>query len=137
MQQTGFDRWLKEKFAYDTHIQVLRLPETMPRGVKVVELPDIPGRRFQYLLVVKKSKIANELFSILKDESMMYNTQIVTRDTWYRKFVAPEEKSVTWTIISWTIIAAMVTGAAIVIIDILRNPEFQKNLKEALEILKS
>ena len=136
MQLTGFDRWLKEKFCIETHVQVLRLPEEIPRGIKVVELPDVAGRRFQFLLVVKKTKIANELFSILKGESMMYNTQIIVRDKWYVRFIAPEEKSVTWTLISWTIISIAVGAAGYFVYNLLQNPEIQKNLKEALEILK-
>ena len=110
MQLTGFDRWLKEKFCIETHVQVLRLPEEVPRGIKVVELPDVAGRRFKYLLVCRKTEIANRLFDILRDESMMYNTQIVVKDKWFVKFIAPEERSVTWTIISWSIIAVIVAG---------------------------
>ena len=136
MQLTAFDRWLKEKFCIETHVQVLRMPESVPRGVKIVELPDTPGRRFQYLFVVQKNKVANELFAILRDESMMYNTQIIVKDKWYVKFIAPEEKSVTWWLISWAIILAAATGAVIVCYRLWQDPEIQKNIKEALEILK-
>ena len=136
MQLTSFDRWLKDKFAIETHVQVLRLPEDIPHGVKVVELPDIAGRRFKYLLVVKKTKIANQLFNILKDESMMYNTQIIVRDKWYVKFIAPEERSVTWTLISWAIISVIVAVIGYGVVKMLQNPEIRENLKEAIEILK-
>ena len=136
MQLTAFDRWLKEKFAIETHVQVLRLPEEMPRGVKIVNLPDIAGQRFKFLLVTKKTVIANRLFEILRDESMMYNTQIVVKDKWYIRFIAPEERSVTWTIISWTIVAAIVAGVAFVLNKLWQNPEIRENLMEALEILK-
>ena len=136
MQLTAFDRWLKEKFAIETHVQVLRLPDEIPRGVKVVELPEIAGQRFKYLLVVKKTKIANALFEILKSESMMYHTQIVVKDKWYVRIVAPEERSVTWTIISWIIIAAFLAGVAYGVIKLLQDPEIRKNLQDALEILK-
>ena len=136
MQLTAFDRWLKEKFCIETHVSVLRLPEDIPKGVKVVELPDVPGRRFQYMLVVKKNKVANRLFAILKAESMMYNTQIIVRDKWYVKFIAPEEKSVTWTIISWFIVLCIVSAVIYGCWKLWQNPEIQKNLKEALQILK-
>jgi len=136
MQLTSFDRWLKEKFAIETHIQVLRLPDELPRGVKIVELPDIAGQRFKYLLVMKKTKVANAVFEILRDASMMYNTQIVVKDAWYVRFVAPEEKSVTWTIVSWIIISVILAVVAYGVIKLLQNPEIRKNLEEALEILK-
>ena len=136
MQLTAFDRWLKEKFCIETHVQVLRMPEEVPRGVKVVELPDVPGRRFQFLFVCKKTKTANELFAVLRDESMMYNTQIVVKDKWYVKFIAPEEKSVTWSLISWTIVACIIAGVAYGCWRLWQNPEIRQNLIEALDILK-
>jgi len=136
MQLTSFDRWLREKFAYETHVQVLRLPETMPRGIKVVELPDVPGRRYQYLLVARRTKDANALFSILKENSMMYHTQIIQRTGLFVRLVAPEEKSVTWWLISWTMILIACAGAGMVLIRLWQNPEIQKNLRDALEILK-
>lgn len=136
MQLTSFDRWLKEKFAMETHVQVLRLPEDIPRGVKIVELPDIAGQRFKYLLVVKKNQIANRLFESLKDESMMYHTQIVEKDKWYVKFVAPKEKSVTWTIISWIIVSAIVIAVGTVVFRMWQNPKVRENIMDAIEILK-
>lgn len=136
MQLTRLDRWLKEKFAIETHVQVLRMPERLPRGIKVIDLPDIPGRRFQHMFIIRKSSKADELFAILKDESMMYSTQIVTRDAWYVKFLAPKEKSFTWSIISWLIILAAIAGAATLVIRLLQDAEIRENLRDALEILK-
>lgn len=136
MQLTKLDRWLKDRFAYETHVQVLRLPERVPRGVKVIELPDIPGRRFQFMLVVRRTGVADELFEILKEESMMYSTQIITRDAWYVKFVAPKETSLTWSIVSWILILSAIIGVATVVYRLLQDPEIRENLKEAIEILK-
>lgn len=136
MQLTSFDRWLKEKFCIETHVQVLRMPEELPRGIKVVELPDVPGRRFQYLLVAKKTKVADRLFEILRSESMMYNTQIVVKDNWYVRFIAPEERSVTWSIISWIIITVIVAVIGATVYRLWQNPEIRENVKDAIEILK-
>ena len=136
MQLTKFDRWLKEKFAIETHVQVLRLPDDMPHGVKVVELPDIAGQRFKFLLVCEKTVVADQLFKVLRDAGMMFNTQIVVRDNWYVRFIAPQERSVTWTIISWIIITAIILMVAYGAIKLLQDPEIRENLKEALEILK-
>ena len=136
MQLTSFDRWLKETYGMETHVQVLRLPEEIPRGVKVVELPDIAGQRFKFLLVVKKNKIADRLFDILKSESMMYHTQVVEKDKWYVKFVAPKERSVTWTIISWIIVGAIMVVVGTLVFRMWQNPEIRENIMEAIEILK-
>ena len=59
MQLTRFDRWLREKFVYETHIQTLRPPETVPAGMRVVELPDVPGKRYKHLFVTGSSKVAD------------------------------------------------------------------------------
>lgn len=136
MQLTSFDRWLREKFALETHVQVLRLPNHIPSGVQVVELPEIAGRRFNYLFIVKNTRIADELFSILKDESMMYNTQIIQRDKWYVRFIAPKNRSVSWTLVSWTIIMAIMAVITYGVIRLLKNPEIRDDLMEAIEILK-
>ena len=56
MQLTRFDRWLREKFVYETHIQTLRPPESVPAGIRIVELPDAPGKRFKHLFVARNSR---------------------------------------------------------------------------------
>jgi hypothetical protein len=44
MQLTRLDRWLRERYVYETHVYTLRLPETVPAGVIAEELPESPGR---------------------------------------------------------------------------------------------
>ena len=136
MQLTRFDRWLREKFAYETHIQTLRLPDQIPPGIKVVDLPDIPGKRYKHLLIARKTKDAEALIAILRENSQMYSTQIIERDTWLAKIAAPEEKSLTWWSISWIIILTGSFYAIMYVVGLLRDPEMQENLKGAIEILK-
>ena len=136
MQLTRFDRWLREKFVYETHIHTLRLPESLPAGILSVELPDTPGKRYKHLFVAKSSRAADELIYQLKENSQMYSTQIVDRDTWYVPFIAPKEKSVTWWLFS---VAFMTTCAFFVLLYIkglVEDPEFRKNFTEALKIMK-
>ena len=39
MQLTKLDRWLKERFIYETHILTLRLPEReLPEGVEIEDI---------------------------------------------------------------------------------------------------
>ena len=54
MQLTRFDRWLREKFVYETHIQTLRSPDSIPAGMRAEELPDAPGRRYKHLFVATR-----------------------------------------------------------------------------------
>jgi hypothetical protein len=136
MQLTRFDRWLREKFVYETHIRTLRPPDSIPAGVRAVELPDVPGKRYKHLFVASSSSLADELIAQLKENSQMYTTQIVDREAWYVPFVAPKDKSVSWWLISLLIIVTGVFVVRVYAKSLVEDPEFRKNFMESLEILK-
>ncbi len=137
MQLTRFDRWLREKFVYETHIQTLRPPETVPSGVRVVEMPDLPGKRYKHLFVARSSRLADELIHYLKENGQMYTTQVVDRNDWFVPFIAPKGKSVTWWIISTILILISLVSALLYLKTFVEDPEFRKNFMEALDLLKS
>lgn len=137
MQLTRFDRWLREKFVYETHIQTLRPPELVPPGVRVVDLPDVPGKRYKHLFVADNSRLADELISHLKENGQMYTTQIVDRDTWYVPLIAPKEKSVTWWLISVVLISISVFFVLLYIKGLVADEEFRQEFMEALKLFKS
>jgi hypothetical protein len=136
MQLTRFDRWLREKFVYELHIQTLRPPESIPEGIRAVDLPEAPGRRYKHLYIAGSSKAADDLIGQLKENSQMYTTQVVDREAWYVPFVAPKEKSVTWWLFSLAVICTSVFFALLYIKSLVEDPEFRKNFMEALEIMK-
>jgi hypothetical protein len=136
MQLTRFDRWLREKFVYETHIQTLRPPETIPAGIQAVELPDVPGKRYKHLFVASSSKAADELIHQLKENSQMYTTQVVDRDAWFVPFIAPKEKSVTWWLVSVLITAVASFFVLLYLKGLVQDPEFRKNFMEAMKLLK-
>lgn len=136
MQLTRFDRWLREKFVYETHIQTLRLPEQVPAGIQVVELPEAPGKRYKHLFVAKRSQDADELIQSLKENSQMYTTQIVDRDAWFVPFIAPKEKSVSWWLISVVLISISCFFVLLYVKGLVQDPEFRKNFAEAIDIMK-
>lgn len=136
MQLTRFDRWLRETFVYEMHIQTLRYPEVIPKGIQAVELPDSPGKRYKHLFVAKSSKAADELIQLLRENSQMYSTQIVDRDAWFVPFIAPKGKSVTWWIISTILIATSIFFVLLYLKGLVQNPEFRQEIMETLEILK-
>ncbi len=137
MQLTRFDRWLRETFVYETHIQTLRPPEAIPQGIKVVDLPEVPGKRYKHLFIAKSSKLADELIGLLKENGQMYTTQVVDRDKWFVPFIAPKEKSVTWWLVSVLVITVSVFFVLLYIKSLAEDPEFRKNFMEALKLLKS
>lgn len=136
MQLTRFDRWLREKYVYEMHIKTLRPPELLPDGVRAVEIPDVPGIRYKHLYIASTNKSADKMIAQLRGNSQMYTTQIVERDVWYRPFIAPKSKSVTWWLFSTTVISICVFFALIYIKGLAQSPEFQKNFKETIQIFK-
>lgn len=136
MQLTRFDRWLREKFVYETHIHTLRPPEAIPAGVHAVDLPEVPGKRYKHLFVAASSSAADELIRQLKENSQMYTTQIVDREAWYVPFIAPKEKSVTWWLVSVLVFTVSSFFILLYLKGLVQDPEFQKNFMEALKIMK-
>ena len=136
MQLTRFDRWLLEKYVYETHIHTLRPPESLPVGIQTREIPDVPGKRYKHLFVANRSSAADELIALLKANSQMYTTQIVDRDDWYVPFIAPKGKSVTWWLFSVLLISISVFVALIYLKSLTEDPEFRKNFMEALKLFR-
>jgi hypothetical protein len=136
MQLTRFDRWLREKFVYETHIQTLRPPETIPAGIQSVEMPDVPGKRYKHLFVASSSKAADELIRQLKENSQMYTTQVVDRDAWFVPFIAPKEKSVTWWLVSVFFTAVASFFVLLYLKGLVQDHEFRKNFMEAIKLMK-
>ena len=137
MQLTRFDRWLREKYVYETHIHTLRQPESVPVGIRTVEIPDVPGKRYKHLFVAESSKLADEMISQLRENSQMYTTQIVDRKSWYVPFIAPKNKSVTWWLFSAAVITVSVIFALLYLKGLTEDPEFRKNFAEALKLFKT
>lgn len=136
MQLTRFDRWLREKFVYELHIRTLRPPEVLPDGIRAVELPDAPGKRYKHLYIAASSKAGDDLIRTLKENNQMYTSEIVDRNAWYVPFIAPKEKSVTWCLFSVVLISTSVFFVLLYVKSLVEDPEFRKNFMEALELLK-
>lgn len=136
MQLTRLDRWLKEKFVYQIQILTLRRAEDVPRGVKETELPEKPGRRFQYLYTTGSHDAAERLLDGLKEGNQMFNTKVVDKDAWWVQFIAPEGKSATWYVVSVFATMGLLTPIVIWVRGLLQSPEFMKNVEEARKILQ-
>jgi hypothetical protein len=136
MQLTRFDRWLRERFVYQTHIHTLRLPESIPRGIHAVTLSNVADKRYKHLFIAHRSSAADAFIRQLKADNQMYTIQIIDRDAWYVPFIAPKEKSLTWTIFSIIVITTSVFFVLIYLKSLVENPEFRKNFLDALHIMK-
>lgn len=136
MELTRFDRWLRERFVYETHIYTLRLPESVPAGVIAEELPESPGRKFKHRFILRSDSAVKALIEQLRDNNQMFTTRVVDREAWYVHLIAPNGKSVTW----WLVWLAFTMVGVFGLVHLGRlawaNPELRKNVNEAIEILK-
>jgi len=137
MQLTRFDRWLRERYVYETHIHTLRPPESLPEGIRAVELPEVPGKRYKHLYVAKQNEAADALISQLKEDGQMYTTQIVDNDAWYVPFIAPKDKSLTWWLFSVFLFTICAFFVLLYLRGLVEDPDFKKNFMEALKLFKS
>ncbi len=136
MQLTRIDRWLKEKFVYEIQILTLREAGDVPGGIRHIDLPEKPGRRFRHLYTTSNASAAERLLESLKEQNQMFTTKVVDKEGWYVQFIAPEGKSPTWYVASVFILMAILTPVVIWLRGLIQSPEFIKNVKESLEILK-
>ena len=137
MQLTHFDRWLREKFVYQTHILTLRPPTSLPKGIRAVTQSSAGDSRYKFLFIPKNGKASDQLIRQLKHDGQMYMIRVVNRDAWFVPFLAPKGKSPTWWLISTTVIAAGVIYVLYLLKGLAEDPVFRKHFMEALDTLKS
>lgn len=136
MQLTRFDRWLRDRFVHETHIRTLRAPEGIPAGVRAEELPEVPGKRFRFLFVVRGSREADQFIARLREENLMFATTMVDRDGRFARWLGAPNRSVTW-LIAWVIVGGISAFTVIsALYRLFSNPEVQKVLGEALETIR-
>lgn len=137
MQLTKLDRWLKERFIYETHIFTLRLPEGgLPRGVVIEDVECKKAGDYRHKLVIKDNDLADEVLTILKTNKLMYATHIVEGKHWYNQRIAPDGKSFTyrWVFRFVALVLACIGGWGAFLV--LRNPELIATVKDTLRELK-
>lgn len=136
MQLTRFDRWLRQKFAYETQIHTLRPPTRVPRGVRAKLLPDHPGNRYRHQFFIRNPKLADRFVSQLKEDNQMYTIQVVDRNSWYVPFIAPSRRSVSWSVFSLMVFSTAAFFVLTWVKGLVDDPEFRRNFMESIEILK-
>ena len=135
MQLTKFDRWLRERFIYRTHIYTMREPEAgIPSTVTVEELEDSPTRRFRFRMVANAEHDVTAVLTTLREGNQMFATRIVEANPWYRSIIAPEGKSFFFRLL-WILIALM--GLMVVIflgLRVMADETLMKQLRESLNL---
>lgn len=136
MQLTRFDRWLRERFVYETHILTLRLPEVVPKGIHTQELPEVPGKRFRFLFIVRGDRAADEFIASLKAANYMFSTTVVDRHAWYVRWICPKQGSLTW-ILAWLAVGGTAGFYCVrYLVRLFSDPEIQQLLRESMDTLR-
>lgn len=138
MQLTRFDRWIKERFIYRTHIYTMRLPEAgVPSQVLVEELEQSVTRRYRYRLIVNAKRDVDSLLHVLREGNQMFSTRVVETDAWYKPIIAPKGKSFFF-VLFWWAVAIVAVGAVLVIAYlVLSNPELKSELLESFNLFRN
>ena len=133
MQLTRFDRWLRENFVNETHIRTLRAPDTIPKGVQAIDLPEKPGDRFKHLFIIRNPKTAESFISHLKEGNFMFSTTVEDRNAWHVPIIAPKNRSFTWRIV-WLALAISISGLIVHLYQSLaHDSELMKILSDSLK----
>lgn len=138
MQLTKLDRWLKERFIYETHIFTLRLPERkLPGAVQVEELEQNKGGDYRHRIVIRDNDLAESVIQQLKEDHIMHAVHVVEGENWYNKRIAPEGKSFTYMWLFRFVSMIFVCAAAYGVFQLAENEELVKTIKDTIEELKS
>jgi hypothetical protein len=138
MQLTKLDRWLKERFIYETHIFTLRLPEReLPSGVRVEDIEQNKGGDYRHRIMIKDNGIAEHVMKLLKEDHIMHATHVVEGENWYNQRIAPEGKSFTYRWILRFFSLIMMCAGAYGAFKLSQNEELRSTIMDTIEELKS
>jgi hypothetical protein len=137
MQLTRFDRWLREKFVYETQISTLSPAQQLPRGIRIIKSRETTSLRYKYLYITSSNKAAGNFLAQLKENNQMYATQVVDKKAWYVPLIAPDGKSFTWRIFSTIVLIIFSAFCVLIVYNLLSNEQFKANLLDALRLFKN
>ena len=138
MQLTRLDRWLKERFIYETHIFTLRLPEDgLPAGVVIDEVEQKKSGDYRHRLVIKDNNLAEQVIENLRENHIMHATHIVEGNRWYNKRISPKGKSFTfmWILRFFTFCAICWAGYGLYILS--QNEALMGTIRDTIDELKA
>lgn len=136
MQLTHFDRWLRQKFVYQTHIHTLRPPATLPTGIRALPQSAQAVNRYKFHFVATSSRSADALIRQLKADGQMYTTRVINRNAWFVPLLAPKDKSVSWWLFSMVLILGVVAYCLLGLKSLVEDPVFRKNFMDSLRVIK-
>lgn len=135
MQLTSFDRWLRKRFLYETHVRTLRPAEVVPKRIKVINLEESALSRYRHLYVGRRGEDIDELIRHLNSNTQTFSTDVVERKAWYLPIITPEGKSFTWSMISLFLTVAVSATVILWVGKTLQNPKVREGIQQALDLM--
>ncbi|MCP5538321.1 MAG: hypothetical protein H7A51_19070 [Akkermansiaceae bacterium] len=138
MQLTKLDRWLKERFIYETHIFTLRLPEEgLPAGTTVSDLDQNKGGDYRHRIVIKDNKLAEQVIAQLRSCHIMHATHVVEGKNWYNKRIAPSGKSFTYMWVFRFFALIGICSAGLGVMKLWQNETLKSTIMDTINELKT
>ena len=137
MQLTLLDRWLKERFIYETQIFTLRIPDELPSGAEVDEVEQKKSGNYRHRITVKDNKIADQVLVCLKENQIMHATHVVEGNYWYNKHISPKGKSFTYMWILRFFTMSFISLAVYGVVLLIQNKELMATIMDTINELKS
>jgi len=138
MQLTKLDRWLKERFIYETHIFTLRIPdEALPDGVTVHPMEENKGGDYNHRLIIKDNELAEYVVDLLKRNQVMHATHVMESKNWYNKHIAPKHNgsfTYKWILRFFSLVLVCIAGWGIYQLTL--NEELVKTIKSSINEFK-
>lgn len=137
MQLTKLDRWLKERFIYETHIFTLRIPEEgIPAGVTIEEVEQKKSSDYRHRIIIKDNDLAEEVIQNLRENHIMHATHVVEGQHWYNQKIAPKGKSFTymWILRFFTFLGICSAGWGIYLLT--QNEALMSTIRDTINELK-
>ena len=131
------DHWIREKFIYKTHIYTMRLPEFVPRGIRVIKLDPSPSSRYHYRLISPNNKKTDRLVQELTEKGLMYSTQVVESKGPLKKLIAPKNKSVLLSVFWLSSMVGFLVALFNLANKLRSNEVFMANLRETIDLFLS
>ena len=138
MQLTRLDRWLKERFIYETHILTLRLPEVeLPDGVVVTDIEQNKRGDYRHRITIQDNKLAADMIDLMKEHHIMHAIHVVEGKHWYNQRIAPEGRSFTYMWIFRFLSFVVFCFVGFGIFKLSQNEELRATIKDTIEELKT
>ena len=131
MQQTRFDQWLRQTYAYETHIYTYQIPEATE--YTPTELDTKTGQAHRYLWRFTSEAEADTFVQNLRQHNLLFASKVVVRNSPLAKFIAKDDRSVTFLLLWVTLISTFTATVGVKLYQFIRTETFQTGFQNFIQ----